>query len=310
MAVALLTGACAPPPSGPVPPGSDAPVVAAIYPIAFLAGQIVDGTSVPVIDLTPPGIEPHDSELTADDLKTLSKAAMVIYLAGGFQPSIDRSLATLPPARPEQIDALSGLDPIFVDDRGGPDPGNGTAGQSADRSDQIDPHFWLDPLRMEKLAVRVSDRLGELDPPNAQSYRDGAALLSSRLRELDAKYRAGLANCDSRTIVTSHASFGYLAQRYELTQVAIAGMSPDAEPTPDQLRQVIDAIRRTGSSTVFVEPLASPRLADTIARETGATTTPLDPIEGLTDEALRRGDNYYSIMAANLANIRGALGCK
>jgi zinc transport system substrate-binding protein len=134
--------------------------------------------------------------------------------------------------------------------------------------------------------------------------------LVAKLRALDRDYRRGLRTCARREIVTSHEAFAYLGERYGLRQVAITGLSPEAEPTPKRLESVVRTVRKTGATTIFFETLVSPRIADTVARETGAKTAVLDPIEGLTSAAQQHGASYFTVMRSNLANLRKALGCR
>jgi zinc transport system substrate-binding protein len=168
------------------------------------------------------------------------------------------------------------------------------------RLHDTDPHVWLDPVRYALLVRRIA---ATLHRPSA------AEPLLARLRRLDREYRAGLHGCARHEIVTSHEAFAYLAERYGLTQVAITGISPEAEPTPQRLRHVVDVVRSTGATTVFFETLVSPRIADTVAQESGAKTAVLDPIEGLTPAEQRAGDDYFTLMRHNLHALRAALGC-
>jgi zinc transport system substrate-binding protein len=158
---------------------------------------------------------------------------------------------------------------------------------------------WLDPVRYEQIAKRIG---AVLDRPSEPFVR--------RVAKLHADYRAGLARCERREIVTSHEAFGYLSDRYGLKQIAITGFSPEAEPTPRALEHVIEQVRESGATTVFFETLLSPRIAETVARETGARTAVLNPIEGLTEDELARGENYFTVMRENLATLRKALGCR
>jgi zinc transport system substrate-binding protein len=134
--------------------------------------------------------------------------------------------------------------------------------------------------------------------------------LVAKLRALDRDYREGLRDCKRHEIVTSHAAWGYLAARYGLKQVAITGLTPEAEPTPQQVKHVVDVVRRTHATTVFFETLVSPRLAETVAREVGAHTAVLDPLEGLTPEEQKKGENYFTVMRRNLDALRKALACR
>lgn len=248
-------------------------VAAAFYPLAFAAEQI-GGAQVDVWNVTPPGAEPHDAELSARTVERIRASELVVYL-GDFQPALE---ATLEGARGHTLDALQGL--ILR---------------------RRDPHVWLDPLRY----VTIVRRLGrELERPRR------AAALERRLQALDRAFRRGLRRCERRAIVTSHAAFGYLAERYGLEQVSLGGLAPESEPTPRELERVVAAVRARGATTIYVEPLVSPRLAQTVARETGTRTAVLNPLEGLTENELERGDDYFSVMRRNLEALREGLGCR
>jgi zinc transport system substrate-binding protein len=246
-------------------------VVAGFYPLAWAAEQI-GGAGLDVVDLTPPGAEPHDLEPRPSDVGLIRDAGLVLYVRG-FQPALDRAL--------EQRDGPS------------LDAGGGAA--------RTDPHVWLDPHRFATVARAIG---AELDRTEA------AERLARRLGALDREFSNGLAICERREIVTSHAAFGRLAARYGLRQVSLAGVSPEAEPTPRSLEALVEAVRATAATTVFTEPLLSPRVAETVARETGAKTAVLDPVEALGPEQQKRGDDYVSIMRRNLATLRTALGCR
>ena len=256
-------------------------VVAAFYPLAYAAERI-GGPSFNVQNLTPPGSEPHDLELTPQEVAAIQDASVVLYLSHGFQPAVSKAVEQ---ARGMRVDILGGL-PLH--------PADGAeAGLTAD------PHVWLDPILFARVAARIGTAL---DRP--------ATALVADLRKLDTEYRQGLSDCKRHEIVTSHAAFSYLAARYSLEQVSITGLSPEAEPTPQQLARVIQIVRRTHATTVFFETLVSPRLADTVAREVGARTAVLDPIEGLTQAEQKRGDDYLTLMRRNLAALRKALACR
>jgi len=245
-------------------------VAAAFYPLAWAAEQIAaEGTEV--ANLTPPGAEPHDVELSPRDVEIIRDADLVIYAGGSFQPAVD--------------DAVSERAGVSVDVLDG----------------ERDPHVWLDPVRFAELARKVGRVL--VRP-------DRAELLADELGRLDQSFRRGLARCVRRTLVTSHAAFGHLAERYGLTQLSLAGASPEAEPGPRELERLIDDVRASGATTVFAEPLVSDRVAKTVAREAGAEVAVLDPLEGLSEDRLAAGEDYLTVMRANLAALREALGCR
>ena len=247
--------------------------IAGSYPLAFAAEEI-GGDAVEVENLTPPGVEPHDLELSARDVERIQSADLVLYLGSGFQPAIED--AALRSDSPVDL-----LDTLELQDGG-------------------DPHVWLDPVRYAQIGERLGQLLGA---------EDAAARFGERLMELDGEFQAGLADCERRTIVTSHEAFGYLAERYGLDQVGVSGAEPEAEPAPRDLETIVDAVRESGATTVFVETLVSPELAETVAREAGAEVATLDPLEGLSESALAAGSDYFSVMRENLAALREALGC-
>lgn len=258
-------------------------VVAGFYPVAWAAEQVA-GDRVAVTNLTPAGAEPHDLELSARQVGEV-RSAEVVLAVRGFQPALDDA------AGDNAIDLLEGLDvqAPAEDDRHGDEETTG------------DPHVWLDPTLFAEIARRLGRTLGT---------EQGGEALARRLEELDAELRAGLAACERREIVTAHAAFGYLAERYGLEQIAIAGLSPEAEPSPQALAGLVEEVRDASATTVFVEPLVSPRVAETIARETGAAVAVLDPIEGLTAAQQEDGADYFSLMRENLAALQKALGCR
>jgi zinc transport system substrate-binding protein len=253
-------------------------VVAAFYPLAF-AAQEIGGERVTVRNLTPPGAEPHDVELSPRDVERIRSADVVLYLGSGFQPAFERAVEG---ASGEAVDLLANV--RLLEDEG-----------------EADPHIWLDPVRYRSMARRIA---AALDRPRAD------AEFVERLRALHAEFRFGLTRCARREIVTSHAAFGYLASRYDLQQIPIASVEPEAEPTARELETVIREVKASGAKTVFFETLVSPKLAETVAREAGARTAVLNPIEGLTEEQLAGGETYFSLMRANLEALRQALGCR
>jgi zinc transport system substrate-binding protein len=251
-------------------------VVAAFYPLAYAAEQ-VGGQNVHVTNLTPAGAEPHDLELSPGDVAAVKDAGFVLLMGHGFQPQLERA------ARSARGQSLSLLDTPGIERHGN------------------DPHVWLDPLRYALLVRAIGSAL-HAEP--------AANRLVARLHALDREYRRGLAHCVRPELVTSHAAFGYLAQRYGLQQISVEGLSPEAEPAPHDLARVIARVNASGATTVFAEPLASPRVARTVARETDAVVAVLDPLEGLTPRALTRGADYFTVMRRNLAALRRGLGCR
>ena len=276
--------------------GSDGrQVVASFYPLAWVTEQVA-GDGWTVTNLTEPGGEPHDLALTIEATSELVESDLVVHL-GGFQPAVDDGIEAN--AGGSVLDAADVVDLETLDE-------HDHAGQDTHDHGDTDPHFWQDPERMAALAEAVGDRLADLDEAGAEGYRTRAAELADRLRDLDREYAHGLAGCERDVVVVSHDAFGYL-EKYGLHLAPIAGLSPDAEPTPSVLADLSELIRTEGLTTVFSERLASPALAETLAGDLGIDTAVLDPLEGLTDETA--GDDYLSLMRTNLAALQEANGC-
>ena len=258
-------------------------VVAAFYPLAWLARQI-GGDQVKVRDLTPAGAEPHDIELDADGVDAAQQADVAIMMGRGFQPAVEAA------AKNRKAGTVSILDQVL-----------NVSGE--------DPHVWLDPLLMDRMATGVAEALVAAKPTLTPGFNRNVTTLHTQLNALDAEYRTGLSSCRRKDLVTSHEAFGRLASRYGLHQEGIAGFSPDAEPDPKRMAKLADLVKRRGVTTIFTEELLPTKLADTLARETGVTTAVLSPLESLTVTQKAVGGDYLTVMKANLGLIRTALGC-
>lgn len=267
-------------------------VVASFYPLYFFA-QEIGGEKVSVTNITPAGAEPHDYEPTVKDITEIERADLVIINGGNLEPWSDKIKSSLN----SNIQMIAIGEALMTRD-------------SQDEELQKDPHVWLDPTLAKAESEKIAEALIVVDPENADHYRENEIILSNKLDELDQKFSQGLANCSSRTIVTSHAAFGYLADRYGLQQLAIAGLSPDEEPSAKQLADVADFAKQYNVKYIFFETLVSPKLAETIAQEVGAQTISFNPLEGLTTEEEQQGENYFTIQEQNLANLQTALGCQ
>jgi zinc transport system substrate-binding protein len=285
----LLVSGCAAFTDDSVGLGNGVQVATAFYPLQYAAERVAGGHAE-VENLTAPGGEPHDLELTIRETAEVAQADLVVY-ERGFQPSVDDAVDEN--AEGDVVDAAEVVDLVPFREHG------------VD-SGEDDPHFWQDPLLLAEVGDAVADRLSELDPDHADDYAANAAALRADLERLDEEYAAGLAHCERDTVVVSHDAFGYL-QRYGLRMEAILGLAPDAEPTPADLGRLQDLVRSEGITTVFSESLVSPAVADSLARDTGVASKVLDPIEGLSDETA--GEDYLSLMRANLQALREANGC-
>jgi zinc transport system substrate-binding protein len=276
-------------------------VVTAFYPLEFLSKRI-GGDAVSVSNLTKAGAEPHDVELNPRQVGQISDAGLVVHLKG-FQPAVDEAVEQEAKDRAFDAGSVVELLPAAAGhDHEGEEP---EAGHEEEAAGGQDPHVWLDPVRFATIAEKLGERLAAADPANAAGYRSRTAAVRTELTALDTEFATKLKTCERREIVTSHSAFNYLAKRYALSEIGITGISPEAEPSPQRLAEVTREAREHGATTIFFETLVSPAVAETIAREVGAKTAVLDPLEGLTDP----GADYFSVMRANLAALTTALGC-
>lgn len=272
-------------------------VVASFYPLQYVADRIV-GDHAEVTNLTSPGAEPHDLELTPRQAVLISTAVVALY-ESGLQPAVDEAIRNDPPRH-----ALNAAEVITLS---APPAGLGDE-HATDASGRAgDPHFWLDPTLLAKVADAFASTIERADPTHAADYRANNSALQHDLVVLDREYSTGLATCRSRTLVVSHDAWEYLARRYHLTVHPIAGISPDAEPSPKHMQQLADLIRTDKITTVFNERLASPKLADALAGDLHISTAVLDPIEGLTTADPHA--TYLTLMRANLKAIQKADSC-
>lgn len=260
-------------------------VAASFYPIQHFTQKVV-GDVAQVVTVTPMGVEPHDFEPTPQDIIRLRQSKVFFYNGAGVDAWAERAQTELTNVGVTVV-ALS----------------------QAVSLESNDPHFWLDPVRAAQEVALIRDTLANVDPAHADAYRANAAQYISELEKLNQEYQTSLATCQTRDVVVSHDAFGYPARRYGLTLYSIAGLSPEAEPSPQHLAELTEIVTQKKITTIFFETLATPKLAETLAAETGATTAVLNPIEGLIEADLKTSKNYDILMRENLSALRGALLC-
>lgn len=261
-------------------------VTTSFYPLYFFTSELID-SKFEVKNLTPAGLEPHDFEPSPQDVAQIEMSKAVILLGGGFEgwqneATVDRNKVLL--------------------------AGNGIFDSRVKDGESLDPHIWLSPRLAKQLVLNIGNFLGDKLPGSSLEGKKQSLL--ARLDELDNKYKTGLLECQRRDFVTAHAAFYYLAKEYNLNQISISGISPDQEPSLKQLGEITKLVDQKGIKHIFFETLVSPKLAETIAQETGSSTLVLDPIEGISQEDMKAGKNYFTIMEENLSNLRIALACK
>ncbi|KOY59158.1 metal ABC transporter substrate-binding protein [Streptomyces sp. XY332] len=295
--------------------GGKLDVMSSFYPMQFLAEQI-GKDHVKAATLTKPGVEPHDLEITPKQTGQLGESDVVLYLKG-LQPAVDKAVAqsgvkhvvdaaTLTKL---EVHGSSGHDHAHEGEEGhsegeaeGHDHGHGH-GEAGE-----DPHIWLDPVKYAEVAKGVGAALEKADPDHAADYRKNTDELVGKLTALDAEFKDGLKNTASKTFITTHSAFGYLAERYGLDQEGISGVDPESEPSPARMKELQAVAQKDNVSTVFFETLASDKTARTLAADTGLKTDVLDPLEGITDKS--QGADYFEVMRSNLKNLQKALGSK
>ncbi len=268
-------------------------ITTSFYPLYFFTQQIV-GDQAQVYNITPAGAEPHDYEPSPQDVARLQDSQLVI-VSGGVEPWLEK-------VKPDLVDKRIPL---------------ATVGESlfkrtySDEDNHVvpDPHIWLSPVLAQQLVEQITKAITAADPAHAEIYAQRALMLKVKLQQLDTDFRRGLQACEQKSFVTSHTAFGYLAAEYQLEEVGITGLSPDAEPSPRQLAQITDFAKAHQIKYIFFESLVNPELSQTLAQEVGAQTLVLNPLEGLTEQDIERGKDYFSEMQQNLANLRLALTC-
>ncbi|MCL6733564.1 metal ABC transporter substrate-binding protein [Streptomyces neyagawaensis] len=276
-------------------------VVASFYPMAFLAERI-GGEYVNVTNLTEPGQEPHDLEISARQTAQLQESDAVLYLKG-LQPAVDDAVDQSEINTKIDAGSLTSLE----------EHGNEVGGHAAEHDDHEheelsgkDPHVWLDPVKYAEIAKGVGAAFEKADPDHASTYKTNTEALVEKLDALNDQYENGLKNTKTKVFITTHAAFGYLAERYGLVEEAISGLDPESEPSGARVRELEKMAKADGVTTVFYETLVSDKTAKTIAADAGLKTDVLDPIEGITEKS--RGKDYFSVQEANLKALQTALG--
>lgn len=296
-------------------------VTASFYPMQYLA-QEIGGDHVSVDTLTKPGVEPHDLELSPRQTAELGEADVILYLKG-IQPAVDDAIGQSGVKNTVDAAKLTKLEKHgtgvghdhghegeehadeHADEHGHEDEehageGEGEAG--------ADPHIWLDPVKYAEVAEGVGKALEKADPDHAAAYKKNTKDLVEKLDGLNTKFENGLKNTETKTFITTHSAFGYLAERYGLDQEGISGIDPESDPSPARIKELQDIAKEDKVSTVFFETLASDKTAKTLASDAGLKTDVLDPLEGITDKS--KGDDYIEVMESNLGALEKALGAK
>ncbi|MBT2505058.1 zinc ABC transporter substrate-binding protein [Streptomyces sp. ISL-98] len=306
----MAVSACSSSDAAPKNSGGKLDVVASFYPMQYLAEEI-GGDHVSVSTLTKPGVEPHDLELSPKETAGLGEADFILYLKG-LQPAVDEAVAQSGVKHTVDAAALTHLEK-HGEEHGEHGEEHGAEEHSEEEEhghDEAagDPHIWLDPVKYAEVAKGVGKALEKADPDNAAAYKKNTEDLVGKLDGLHAKFDKGLKNAGTKTFITTHSAFGYLAERYGLEQEGISGLDPDSEPSPARMKELQKVAKDDKVTTVFFETLVSDKTAKTLAGDTGLKTDVLDPLEGITDKS--KGDDYIEVMESNLTALEKALGAK
>lgn len=274
----------------PAPAGKPL-VVASFYPMYEFARQVA-ADRAQIVSLVPPGVHGHDWEPTPQDVAQVRRARVFVYNGAGFEPWVDKLLSEGAASSTVVVAASAGLTVARAGGEG------------------MDPHVWLDPLLAWREVEAIRDALERSDPSGKTAYTANASAYGEKLAALDARFDAGLRDCARRDVVVSHAAFGYLTRRYRLTQIAVTGLAPQAEPSPAALAAIVRTARERKVTAIYLEPLVSPRLAETLAHEVGVRLLTLNPVEGITKQEAADGVGYLELMSKNLESLRDGLGCR
>ncbi|KKT96515.1 MAG: ABC-type metal ion transporter, periplasmic subunit [Candidatus Collierbacteria bacterium GW2011_GWC2_45_15] len=264
-------------------------VYTSIYPLTFFA-QEIGGDKVLVTTITPPGVEPHEYDPNPGDLANIYKAELLILNGANMEPWADKAKADIESKGIHVVTSSDGIDLLRKDG-------------------QPDPHFWLDPVSAQRIVLNIMSGLIKTNPENESYFRANADKLIVKLIDLDNKFRQSLFNCKQNTVIASHSVFGYLESRYKFKQDTLAGLSPDEEPSSQRIAEIVATIKQKNIKYVLTETLLSPKLAETLSRETGVIVQVFNPLESLSQGDLDKGENYFTIQETNRQILVAALQC-
>jgi len=290
----LIVSGCGGSPNGDGYRGGKPKVYTSIYPVYYLTSRIA-GDTADVVEIVPPATDPHNWEPTPKQVAQLQSARIFIYNGAGLEAWAEKVASSLKETGVKVLELAAELDAEPLE------------GNKEHFQQNTDPHFWLDPVLAKQMALVIKNALVETDPENKAAYEENYLLLAKELEQLHRDYASTLSKCKKREFVVTHQAFGYLAKRYDLTQVPIMGISPECEPSPARLGELAQLLKEKNINYIFTEPLISPRVAKSLAEETGAEVLVLNPIGGLTEEQVKAGKDYLFLMRDNLEQLKVAL---
>lgn len=274
-------------------------VYTSFYPMYDFTRKIA-GDKVAVYNMVPSATEPHDWEPAASDIVKLEKGDLFVYNGAGMENWVDNVLATLENKDLLVIEASKGIELLDGHDHDDDHDHDHYHGE-------YDAHVWTDPMNVKIEMENILEGLIQIDPANKEYYQGNYEKYSEELDRLDEEFRSTISNLPNKDIVVSHMAFSYMSHAYGLNQIAINGLSPDSEPGGARMAEISDLVNKNNIRVIFFEELVSSKIAQAIANETGAEVEVLNPLEGLSDEEVQNGDDYFSVMRKNLEALRRAL---
>lgn len=263
-------------------------IVTTFYPLYEFSKRI-GGEKVEVSILVPAGVEPHEWEPLPRDIINIQSARIFVYNGAGFEPWVEETLKGIDSEKLVVVDFAKGIE-LIKEEEGA-----------------FDPHVWLDPDLTKHQVNLIKEALIKIDPENSGYYDANSNALIEELTMLDDEISTELNSTKKKVFIASHAAFSYFSKRYGLKQIAIAGMSPEAEPSPAKIAEIVNIAKENEVNYIFFETLASPKLSEVIAKEVEAKTLVLNPIEGLSQDEIDKGKTYFTVMRDNLKNLKIAL---
>lgn len=280
LALMLILTGCG---SAPVKTSNKPQIYTSFYAIYDFASKI-GGDKVEIHNLVPSGTEPHDWEPSSKDMLNLNSADVLFYNGLGMESWIDKVKGAVNGEKPKYVELSAPFE-----------------------NTKNDPHIWLDPKNVIIMSQEICDTLSTLDPSNEAYYKQNLTTFTEQLNKLDNDFKTQLSNIASKKIVVSHEAYSYLCSAYGLEQTSIDGISADSEPSPAKMKEIADYIKANHIKYIFFEELVSPKIAQSLADETGVQLLPLNPFEGLEQEDIDNGADYISVMEDNLKNLVTAL---
>ncbi len=285
-------------------------VITTLFPLYDIARSIA-GEKAEVLLLLPPGTEPHNYEPRPDDIVRINRAGLFIYTNRYMEPWAEKLIQGTNSQGPTVVDASAGLTLVAAGGESHDDEHADVGEVGKDHAGRMDPHVWLDLENAVRMVDTILAGFVAKDSVNRPYFESNAAAYRLKLLALDHRYKVTLGNCRTRTLLHGgHYAFGYLARRYGLAYLAATGVTADSEPTPARLAELVKKIRSLGLKTIFAEELVSPRVADTIADETGAQVLKLHAGHNISRDELARGVTFPLLMEDNLATLAKGLQCR